>query len=116
VVTVKFKLPGSAALEAGIATVSCPEFTYVAAIFVPFSATVELVVKPVPFSVTVAAVLIGPALGESDVRVGAGGFAIVTVRAFERAGLEYGLFTVMDAVPAAVNKPAGTVAMSDSPP
>jgi hypothetical protein len=62
VVTARFTLPG-VRLDAGIVAVSCEEFTYVAAMFVPFIATVEFAVNPDPFSVTVVAVLIGPALG-----------------------------------------------------
>jgi hypothetical protein len=86
------------------------------AIFTPFSATVELVVKPVPYSVTAVAVLIGPAFGEMDVRVGAGGFVIVTVSALDKAGVEVELLTVMVAVPADVRRFAGTSAMSSPTP
>jgi hypothetical protein len=79
VVTVKFRFPGSVKLEAGIFTVSFVEPERVAAMLVPFIATVEFGIKPVPFSVTVAAVLIGPTFGEIEVRVGGGGFTIGTV-------------------------------------
>ena len=83
---------------------------------VPFTATVELAVKPVPFSVTIAAVLTSPEFGESDVSVGAGGFAIVTVTAFDKAGVEVELLTVMEAVPADASRLAGTVATMYSGP
>jgi len=83
--------------------------------FVPFTTTVESGAKPVPFSVTVAVVLTGPEFGEIDVRIGTGGFAIVTVSAFDKDELDSGLFTVMVAVPVAVSKLAGTVAINDSP-
>jgi hypothetical protein len=108
-------VPGDARSEAGIVALSCVELIYVVGILVPFTATVESGAKPVPFNVTVAAVLIGPEFGEIDVRTGTGGFAIVTVSAFDRDGLDSGLFTVIVAVPAAVSRLAGTVAMSDSP-
>jgi len=48
VVTVTLKFPGIATLEAGRVAVSCVAFTRVDAIGCPFSATVELVVNPVP--------------------------------------------------------------------
>jgi hypothetical protein len=51
VVTVKLKLPGNVTAEAGRFTVSSPEFTYVDAICVPFTATVEPDVNPVPLRV-----------------------------------------------------------------
>jgi hypothetical protein len=100
---------------AGIVALSCVELKYVVGMFVPFTATVESGANPVPFNATGAAVLIGPEFGEIDVRTGTGGFAIVTVNAFESDGLDSGLFTVTVAVPAAVSKLAGTVAISDSP-
>jgi hypothetical protein len=81
VVTVKFALPGSVTLEAGIATVSIVELTNVDAMFASFIATVEFGMNPVPFSVTVVAILIGPALGEIEANVGGGGFTIVTIAA-----------------------------------
>jgi len=112
VVTVKFEFPGKARLEAGIDAVSSDELTSDAAIFTPFSATVELAVKPVPYNVTVVAVLIGPAVGEMEVRVGAGGFAMVTVSALDKAGVEVELLTEIVAVPADVRRFAGTSATS----
>jgi hypothetical protein len=83
---------------------------------VPFSNTVELVVKPVPYSATVATVFTSPEFGESDVSVGTGGFAIVTVTAFDKAGVEVELLTVMVAVPADASRLAGTVATTNSGP
>jgi hypothetical protein len=116
VVTVKFTLPGSATLDAGIVVVSSVELTYVAAMFAPFRVTVEFAVNPVPFRVTVVAALIGPAFGEIDVSVGGGGFAIVTVTAFDTAGVEVELSTVIVALPTVVSRFAGTVAVMNSTP
>lgn len=79
VVTVKFTLPGSVTLEAGIVTVSFVEPERVAAMLVPFIATVEFGVKFMPYSVTEVAELIGPELGEIEVSVGDGGFTTATV-------------------------------------
>jgi len=62
----------------------------------------------VPYSVTGVAELIGPALGEIEVRVGGGGFVIETGSAFEVAGVEVKLLTVMLAVPSDVSRLAGT--------
>jgi hypothetical protein len=84
--------------------------------FAPFNATVELAVNPVPNSVTTAAVFTGPEFGEICVSVGAGGFVIDTVSAFEMAGVDVWLLTVMLAVPAVVSRLAGTVAVMDSCP
>lgn len=83
---------------------------------VPFIDTVELAVNPVPFSATVAAVLMGPAPGEMDVRVGGGGLVIDTDSAFDKAGVEVELLTVMVTKAIVVNKSAGTAAMMYSHP
>ena len=110
----KFRFPGSVTLAAGIATVSSVLFTYVAAMFVPFIATVELAVNPVPASVTVAAVLIGPALGEMEVSVGAGGLSMDTLTGADVEGEAAWLETVMLAVPSEARRLAGTSACIDS--
>jgi len=68
----------------------------------------------VPFRVTVAAVFTNPEFGEIEVSVGAGGLEIVTVTAFEMAGVDVVLLTVMVAVPTDASKLAGTVAMMNS--
>ena len=60
VVTVKFRLPGRTTLDAGRATVSAVELTKVNGTLDPFVATVESDVNPVPLSVRMAAVLMGP--------------------------------------------------------
>ena len=60
--------------------------------FAPFNATVELAVNPVPNSVTTAAVFTGPEFGEICVSVGAGGFVIDTVSAFEMPPFCYGRY------------------------
>ena len=57
-----------------------------------------------------AAVLMGPPAGEIEVSVGGGGLVMVTGMLFETDGVEVLLATVMLAVPAAVNRLAGTVA------
>ena|SRR5664279_2664175 len=84
--------------------------------FVPFNATVELAVNAVPFSVTVAAVLIGPAFGEIDINVGGGGLAIDTVSSFDMGELAVKHFTVIVAVPADASRFAGTEAVMNSRP
>jgi len=103
-------LPGSITLDAEIVTVSSVELIYAAAMFVPFIATVEFAVNPVPFSVTVVAVPVGPAFGVIDVNVGVGGLTIDTVAAFDMAGVEVALLTVTVAVPTAVSRLAGASA------
>ena len=81
----------------------------------PFSNTIEFGAKPVPVRKTDTAVSISPEFGEIDVNVGAGAFVIVTVSAFEMAGVDVGLLTVMVAVPADATRFAGTEAVMDSP-
>lgn len=83
---------------------------------VPLRATVELEVNPVPIRFTIAAVLIGPALGESEVSVGAGGLVIETVSALEVEGVAVASLTVMVAVPEVVSRFAGNVAVMNSDP
>jgi hypothetical protein len=69
-------LLGSRGLEDGIITFNSVELTYVAVTVAPFTAAVEFAMKFVPVSVTVVAVLIGPALGEIFVSVGMGLFTV----------------------------------------
>jgi hypothetical protein len=102
-----FTAPAVAMLAAGIVAPICVEPKYCDAMAVPFSATVELDVNPVPVSVICVTVSTGPEFGEICVSVGAGGLVIVTVSALETAGIEAGLLIVMLAVP---RSPAGSQA------
>ena len=79
--------------------------------FSPSIATVEAAENPVPVNVTVVAVLIGPAAGRIDVRVGGGGSLMLTVTELETAGRAVGVFTTTVAVPTLLRSAAGTVAM-----
>jgi hypothetical protein len=81
-----------------------------------FTVTVVSAVNPVPFRLTAVAALIGPAVGEIEVRVGTGGFVIFTVIALESDGVALGVVTFTLAVPAAVRSAAGTVAYNALPP
>jgi hypothetical protein len=113
VVTAIFTFPGNATVEGESGHVICPEFTTVHGTVVPFMLTVESVVYPVPLSVRVAAVLIGPELGLIEVSVGAAGVVMFTVTAFELGGVAVGVETVTLADPALTKFEAGTVAVSD---
>lgn len=75
---------------------------------IPFKATVDVEAKPVPYRLTVVAVLIGPLVGLIEVNVGAGGFAIVAVTALDSAGVAVLDVTVTEAVPKEVKRFAGT--------
>jgi hypothetical protein len=113
VVTVNCRFPGSLTADAGRLTVICEELTNVEAMSVPFRATVEEELKPVPLMVRVAAVLIGPVLGVMEETLGGGGGMMVTVSVFEVEGVEVELTTVTLAVPVVVRRFAGTVAAMD---
>jgi hypothetical protein len=114
--TAIFKFPGNAALDAESGHVICVELTKVQDTDSPFTAIVENVVNPVPFSVMVVAVLMGPALGVIEVSVGVGaGVATLTAKAFEVDGLAVGVETVTVDDPAVLRSVAGTVAVSEVP-
>src|SRR6202023_3214668 len=61
---------------------------------------------------TAGAELMGPALGDTKVRVGTGGFVILTITVLESDGFALGVLTVTLAVPVVVRSAAGTVANS----
>jgi hypothetical protein len=58
-------------------------------------------------------VLIGPAFGETALKVGGGGAAICTTAEFESAGLAVGVSTSTVAVPTVLRSDAATVACSE---
>jgi hypothetical protein len=88
----------------------------VVGILVPPTTAVESGAKPVPVSVTGAAVFTRPEFGEMEVSVGTGGLEIVIVIALDVAGVEVALLTVTVAVPGDDSKLAGTVATTNSEP
>jgi hypothetical protein len=110
VATVIGKTPGVAKLDAGTVAVRDVELTKVVGTADPFSSTEEVNTKPVPATLIETALLIGPALTDSDASVGEGGYVIPTCRALETGGLAVGMLTVTLAVPTAVSRLAGTVA------
>jgi len=103
---------------AGTIAVSCVEETYVVESPDPFQSTVELVMKLVPFTVSVNVLV--PAVvevGEIDESVGEGFGAavIVNVTAPEVPPIGNGLKTVTVAVPVLETFAAGTLAVRDVP-
>jgi len=116
VVTVRFTTPAVAMLDAGMVAISSVEPWYWVGMLVPLTAAVELGVNPVPVNVTNIDWLMMPVLGLMDVSAGTGAVEIVTVIAFETAGVEVVLLTVMVAVPDDANRLAGTVAVMNSGP
>jgi hypothetical protein len=76
----------------------------------PFQETVEDWTKGPPYIAREVAVLLGPALAESEVRTGTVGRLMTTVIAFDTDGPEAGLLTVTVAVPTADTRLCGTEA------
>lgn len=107
-VTVTLRFPGVASADAGNVAVIEVELTKVDGMVCPSIATVVAAVKPVPVSVSVLAVLMGPALGLMPVSVGTGGLAMVAVSALDKDGVAVGVVTVTEAVPIDASRLAGT--------
>ena len=113
VFTVKFEFSGRLKLLAGTSTVIWVGLTTVAAMLVPFIATVEFNVKSAPVSVTWTGTPIGPPAGEMYESVGTGGFVMLTWNGVEV--VTPAVDTVNCAVPTLVRSAAGTVALNWNP-
>ena len=112
---VTLAVPEVAMSVAGMAAVSWVDETYVVVRAAPFHRTEEPVTKPVPVTVRVNADPPAVAeLGEMEVRVGTGLFAVLMmkVRALEVPPPGVGLKTVTDADPAVAMSAAGIDAVS----
>ncbi len=111
--TVTETIPAAAMSEAGIATVKRDEETYVVIRLSPFHCTIESLMKPLPFTVSVKAE--PPTVRFDGLKfeiVGAGGSVIVKLWALEVPPPGAGLNTVTLAVPAASMSEAGIAAVN----